>query len=54
MNYPKFTKKLYDRHITNGHSVRLEVNVRGVPEPTVQWYKDGVLVTENDRIKVYS
>lgn len=52
MNYPKFTKRLYDRHITSGHSVRLEANVRGVPEPTIQWYKDGLPVIGTDRIRV--
>lgn len=37
---PKFTKGLEDTTIVEGNSVRLEVQVKGFPEPEIEWYKE--------------
>ena len=37
---PKFTKGLEDTTIVEGSSVRLEIKVKGLPEPEVEWYKE--------------
>lgn len=50
--YPKFTRRLYDQHITKGHTLRMEVNVIGDPEAEVKWYKDGLPIIQTSNIKV--
>lgn len=32
--------------------LKMDVEVEGIPKPTIQFYKDGKVVKESDRIKI--
>ena len=49
---PRFTKKLLDQTIEDGHKVVLETDVQGMPLPTVQWFKNDRLISKSDRIMI--
>ena len=37
--------------VRSGHNVRLEINVKGEPTPTIKWTVDGKPLPESSRIK---
>jgi len=49
---PYFIEQLKDIKINVGQDVCFKCKVAGEPVPEVRWYKDGVLVEENQKIKV--
>lgn len=50
--YPRFERRLYDIHVTEGHHGRLEVRISGVPKPDVRWYKDWQPLSSNSKYTV--
>lgn len=50
--YPRFERRLYDIHVTQGHNGRLEVRISGVPKPDVRWYKDWQPLVSNSKYTV--
>lgn len=50
--YPRFERRLYDIHVTEGHNGRLEVRISGVPRPDVRWYKDWQPLASNAKYTV--
>lgn len=54
VDYPQFTKRLYNETLKYGTRGRLEVVVTGNPPPEVQWYKDSRPVYESERVNVSS
>ncbi|CAG2158572.1 unnamed protein product [Oppiella nova] len=49
---PKFKVKLKDTELLDGTTVRFELVVRGMPIPTVSFYKDNEPLKEDKRIKI--
>lgn len=47
---PQFTMRLRDRRVQCTYPVRLTCQVLSVPQPTIQWYKDGIKLVEDDRL----
>lgn len=45
---PEFSTKLSDRTIRDGEQLRLMVQVRGDPEPKIEWLKDGKRLQSSD------
>ncbi|XP_075215544.1 obscurin isoform X3 [Lycorma delicatula] len=50
---PKFKRKLSDFETMAGEDIHLTVDVEGIPKPTIQWYKDGLLIKKSDRVKMF-
>ena len=48
---PQFTQPLETVEVTEGSSATLECRVKGIPEPTVAWFKDGSSVADGKRYK---
>lgn len=48
---PNFTAPLCDATITEGEKFMFECHVKGFPEPSVQWYKDGVPIPKDSDYK---
>lgn len=51
---PQFTKKLESQVTSEGHSVRFEVIVSGVPPPTVTWSHNGDVLENSVDIQIKS
>ncbi|RZF43883.1 hypothetical protein LSTR_LSTR007219 [Laodelphax striatellus] len=49
---PRFRKGLKNVSMDEGDSLTLEVEIEGVPEPTVKWFKNGEEVTGDAHIKI--
>jgi len=49
---PKFHKTISDVCIREGEELRLQAIVDGTPFPTVEWYRENILLKQNDRIKL--
>lgn len=49
---PKIIKKIEDISISADETLKMTVEIEGIPEPTVQFYKDGQEIKENDRYKI--
>lgn len=47
---PQFTMRLRDRRVQCTYPVRLTCQALGVPFPVVSWFKDGIKLTEDDRV----
>lgn len=47
---PQFTMRLRDRRVQCTYPVRLTCQVLGIPQPTIQWHKDGIQLIEDERI----
>ena len=45
---PRFLKKLSDVRVTEGESLKLEVQVEGIPEAEIMWTCDGMEVPDAD------
>lgn len=45
---PSFITKLSDRSIFDGDQLKLSVQIKGDPEPKVEWYKDGRRIQSSD------
>eukprot|EP00076_Gallus_gallus_P010097 XP_004942755.1 coiled-coil domain-containing protein 141 isoform X2 [Gallus gallus] len=50
---PNFSQLLSNLTVTEGSPVTLEVEVTGIPEPTLTWYKKGQKVTADEHLKLY-
>ncbi|KAI1285852.1 Titin [Halotydeus destructor] len=51
VNYaPKFTKEMGNKDANVDDAIKLEVMVDASPAPSVQWYKDGQLITQTEQI----
>lgn len=50
---PQFTMRLRERRIQVTYPVRLTCQAVGWPSPLITWYKDGVEIEQNDRIKTF-
>lgn len=48
---PEFIQRLQDQEIVEGSAARLVVQVQGIPEPDVDWYKDNRVIREGGRIE---
>ena len=49
---PKITETLKDVTTEEGKSAKLTLKCSGLPEPTVQWFKDGAQVMTDARVKI--
>lgn len=49
---PTFTRNIKDTYHGKLHELQLDVHVRGLPTPTVSWYKDSVLIEPNDKFQM--
>lgn len=49
---PKIKNKLEDVSINVEQTLKLTVQVEGMPKPTVEFYKDGKVIKPSDRVKV--
>ena len=49
---PEFILTLRNRTVIEGSTARLASRVMGVPEPAVQWYKDGHAVNHGGRAEI--
>lgn len=45
---PEFTEQLSDLTIKDGESLSLKCAVKGVPEPMIEWTKNGELLASSD------
>ncbi|XP_013412432.1 muscle M-line assembly protein unc-89 isoform X1 [Lingula anatina] len=45
---PRFTKSLMDIVAEDGQKVELECTVEASPEPTISWYKDGLIISKKN------
>ncbi|XP_067613922.1 twitchin isoform X10 [Eurosta solidaginis] len=45
---PEFTKPLQDLTINDGEELHLICHVKGDPEPQINWYKNGKIITSSD------
>ena len=50
---PVITRPLSDTTVYDGNRELLEIEVDGVPQPTIEWYKNGRLVAENRLVRTY-
>ncbi|XP_063701950.1 titin homolog isoform X2 [Culicoides brevitarsis] len=50
---PSFTEPLGDATVTEGDKFQFSCNVKGFPEPTIQWYKDGVAIAKDSDYKTH-
>ena len=50
---PKISETLKDTTTEEGKSAKLTLKCSGLPEPTVQWFKDGAQVMTDARIKIF-
>lgn len=48
---PRFTEPLGDATVTEGDKFQFECHVKGFPEPTAQWYKDGIAIAKDSDYK---
>lgn len=51
---PCFTEPLGDATVTEGDKFQFECHVKGFPDPTVQWYKDGVAIAKDSDYKTHN
>ncbi|XP_035212204.1 muscle M-line assembly protein unc-89-like isoform X2 [Stegodyphus dumicola] len=51
---PKFTKPVSTAIVTEGEKLLLEAQYEGVPEPTIQWFKDEVEVKNRPGLQISS
>lgn len=52
---PSFLEKLQNTSVAEGHPVRLECRVSGVPFPQIFWKKENESITHNtDRIRYFT
>ncbi|XP_059145488.1 muscle M-line assembly protein unc-89-like isoform X2 [Physella acuta] len=49
---PSFTRRIQDTLSLPGRSARLEAMIIGIPEPEVEWLKDGQLVKSSPKYKI--
>ncbi|XP_018567720.1 obscurin isoform X4 [Anoplophora glabripennis] len=49
---PKIKTKMEDVSVHADILLKMDVEVEGIPKPTVQFYKDGKIIKESDRIKI--
>lgn len=49
---PKIKKKLENMSISADDTLKLTIEVEGLPKPSVLFYKDGQEIKKTDRIKV--
>lgn len=48
---PTFTRNIKDTYHGKLHELQLDVHVRGLPTPTVNWVKDGVQIEPSDKFQ---
>lgn len=48
---PEFIQRLQDQEIVEGSASRFTVQLRGIPEPDVDWYKDNKVIREGGRVE---
>ncbi|XP_060079441.1 twitchin-like isoform X1 [Ylistrum balloti] len=46
---PTFLKKMEDVTMPSGQSAKFECRIMGIPEPTVQWFKNGVPISQGKK-----
>lgn len=49
---PRFLKRPQDKIETEKRDIELECEVYGVPEPIVQWYKNGEIITKSEYYRI--
>jgi hypothetical protein len=49
---PKFISTSSDHTCTEGDQVRMSCRVNGRPAPEIAWFKDGAIITQDDRHKI--
>ncbi|XP_049774558.1 obscurin [Schistocerca cancellata] len=49
---PKIKTKMQDASCMTDQPFKMTVEVEGVPEPEIKWYKDGQQIVQTDRIKI--
>ncbi|XP_049802567.1 obscurin isoform X3 [Schistocerca nitens] len=49
---PKIKTKMQDASCMTDQPFKMTVEVEGVPEPEIKWYKDGQQIIQTDRIKI--
>lgn len=49
---PKIKSKMNDISVRADIKVEVDVEVEGIPKPTVEFYKDGKLIKESERVKI--
>lgn len=47
---PEFTEELTDLTIKDGESLLLKCSVKGIPEPMIEWTKNGEVLRSSDII----
>ena len=52
MHAPEFVVRPEGAHIVEGSQARFEAVVSGLPEPEIEWFKDGKLVRDSHRFKL--
>lgn len=49
---PKIKKKMEDTTVSVDETLKMTVEIEGIPKPTIQFYKDGKEIKNSDRIKI--
>ncbi|XP_072046919.1 titin-like [Amphiura filiformis] len=49
---PKFVEDMVDMEIIKGHPARFDVQVSGIPMPTLTWFRDGVELQPDDHFSM--
>jgi hypothetical protein len=44
LTHPKFTKEFSDCRLPENIDNKLEIHVTGIPFPSIEWFKDGILI----------
>ena len=51
---PVFVRKPADMSVPEKRHVKFDCEVIGLPQPTLEWFKDGVLIEKSDNIQIDS
>ena len=49
---PEFLKELKDVEVLEGKSVKFRCKVKAIPQPRINWYKDGNLLRSNRSCRI--
>lgn len=51
---PQFVKRLAAMVVKSGDKVKMDVQVSGIPDPSVEWFKDDNSITNSPDCKISS